>query len=189
MATGKKYLSPVTLLYLTHERQCIEPVVELLPYRHSSKSVHRKVQMALPHRLPLQLVTTSVTSPLPQEAELAPAMLHVCTSLLREYLALPTPARVAFAGCEHELLSWYGELQYQMRGAGRCSSCRCSVRHALKIRSEREEGSTRTFLCLCTRCMVAEEADAERLLVLVDGHWLEYRANATRRQETLEPAA
>ena len=137
--------------------------------------------MALPHRLPLQLITKPATHYASLEAELAPAILDTCSTLLREYSELAKAAPVAFAACEHELMSWYGELQYKTRGAGRCSLCRCSVRHALKVRAERTDGSTRTYVCLCTRCMVAEEADSFRLLLMVDGRWLESRAHAKRQ--------
>ncbi len=136
--------------------------------------------MALPHRLPIHLVTKPATSCASLETELGPAILDACSSLLREYSELSQAAPAAFAICERELLAWYGELQYKTRGAGRCSSCRCSVRHALKVRAERHDGSTRTYVSLCTRCMISEEAVSHRLLLMVEGRWHEFRAHAPR---------
>jgi hypothetical protein len=93
-----------------------------------------------------------------------------------------------FFECEHDWLVWYAEMQYKTRGGGKCSQCRAPVRHALKIRAERTDGSTRTYVCLCTRCLVAEEALSTRVLYLVAGHWMESRqvrertARRTRKQ-------
>ena len=145
--------------------------------------------MALPQSLPLQLVTSSLTPCTSLESEFGPAILDTCSNLLREYSELAKTAPAAFAGCEHELVSWYGELQYKTRGSGRCSKCRCAVRHALKVRAERNDGSTRTYVCLCTRCMVAEEADSDRLHLMVDGRWLQYRAARLHHHTSLTQAA
>jgi hypothetical protein len=107
------------------------------------------------------------------EEELGSAVLDACFSLWREYSELSEHAPAAFPVCEHDLLAWYAELQYKTRGGGRCSQCRAPVRHALKVRADRYDGSTRTYLCLCTRCLVAEEAQSIRVLYRVASRWVE----------------
>ena len=109
------------------------------------------------------------------EEELGSAVLDACFSLWQEYSQLSERAPSAFPVCGEELLGWYAELQYKTRGGGRCSQCRAPVRHALKIRADRQDGSTRTYLCLCTRCLVAEEAVSHRILHRVSSHWVEVR--------------
>jgi hypothetical protein len=112
------------------------------------------------------------------EDELGPAVLEACCSLWREYSELSGTAPTAFPVCEQALLLWYAELQFRTRGGGRCSECGSPVRHALKVRAERHDGSTRTYLCLCTRCLVAEEALAGQVLFRVAGQWVESRREA-----------
>jgi hypothetical protein len=96
-------------------------------------------------------------------------------ALTRNNQALSETAPMAFPECERDWLAWYAELQYKTRGGGKCSQCRAPVRHALKVRAERTDGSTRTYVCLCTRCLVAEEALSTRVLYLVAGYWMESR--------------
>jgi len=109
------------------------------------------------------------------EQELGSAVLDAGLALWREYSHLCQEAPESFSECSHDLLSWYAELQYKTRGGGKCSQCHAVVRHALKVRAERTDGSTRTYLCLCTRCLVAEETLSTRVLHQVAGHWVEGR--------------
>lgn len=125
------------------------------------------------------------------EEELGPAVLDACFSLWREYSELSELAPSAFPLCEHDLLSWYAELQFRMRGGRRCSQCGAPVRHALKIRAERHDGSTRTYLCLCTRCLIAEGAVSGRVLFRVAEQWVERRGtngDSSRIQRTSQAA-
>lgn len=109
------------------------------------------------------------------EEELGPAVMEACFSLWREYSELSEMAPTAFHVCERDLLYWYAELQFRTRGGRRCSQCGAPVRHALKIRAERHDGSTRTYLCLCTRCLIAEEAVSGRVLFRIAEQWVETR--------------
>jgi hypothetical protein len=109
------------------------------------------------------------------EQELGPAVLDAGLALWREYSHLCESAPESFPECSRDLLTWYAELQYKTRGGGKCSLCGAVVRHALKVRAERTDNSTRTYLCLCTRCLVAEETLSHRVLHQVAGHWVEGR--------------
>ncbi len=119
------------------------------------------------------------------EQELGPAVLQACLALWREYSHLSEAVPMAFPVCERDLLTWYAELQYKTRGGGKCSQCGAAVRHALKVRAERTDNSTRTYLCLCTRCLVAEEALSRRVLHNIAGNWVESRQG---RKKTAQPA-
>ncbi|MGZ4832120.1 MAG: hypothetical protein ACXVZQ_04285 [Terriglobales bacterium] len=148
--------------------------------------------MACHTRFELRPVPATQHQEIRLEEELAPAVLDACFTLWREYSDLSERAPSAFAVCEDELLSWYAELQYKTRGAGKCSNCRTAVRHALKVRVECSGGSTRTYVCLCTRCLVAEEALADRVLYRVAGRWIESRharEKAERRSGSMKQAA
>jgi hypothetical protein len=98
---------------------------------------------------------------------------------------LSETGRAAFPECDRDWLAWYAELRYQTCGGGKCSLCRTPVRHALKVRAERTDGSTRTYVCLCTRCLIAEEALSTRVLYLVAGRWTLSRQP---RERTARPA-
>jgi hypothetical protein len=135
--------------------------------------------------LELQPLTLESQEPNQQtslEHELGPAVLDACSSLWREYAELSAMAPSAFPVCEQDLLDWYAELQFKTLGGSRCSLCGASVRHALKVRAERPDGSTRTYLCLCTRCLIAEEAVCGRVLFRVANQWVQ-----ARRQHGVSP--
>ncbi len=116
------------------------------------------------------------------QVELGPAIFEACSSLWREYAELSQNAPAEFSVSRQDLLNWYAELQFKVRGGGKCSQCRAPVRHALKVRAERQDGSMRTYLCLCTRCLVAEEALSDRLVYRVGSEWVE------RPPRTAKPA-
>jgi hypothetical protein len=121
---------------------------------------------------PVRLESTQKTR---LEDELGSAVLDACFSLWREYSELSETAPSAFPVCEQDLLFWYAELQFKTRGGGRCSQCGSPVRHALKVRAERHDGSTRTYVCLCTRCLVSEEALSVRVQFRFASQWVESR--------------
>lgn len=108
------------------------------------------------------------------ELEFAPAILDTCRTLWREFAELSSLDPIAFCEREHELMRWYAELQFRVSGGGRCVECRAHVRHALPIRAETLDGSVREFLCLCTRCLVALEQDADRIWYMVDDRLVEH---------------
>ena len=142
-------------------------------------------------RFELQRLSATHRKNVRLEEELAPAVLEAGAALWREYSELSEASPAAFPVCGSELLAWYAELQYKTRGGSKCSQCRAPVRHALKVRAEREDGSTRTYVCLCTRCLVAEEALAKRVLYRVAGQWVEKRRTrekAARRQRRKQAA-
>ena len=144
--------------------------------------------MASHPRLELQPAELTPNQPAHLEEELGPAVLDACFSLWREYSELSEKAPSAFPQCEQELLTWYAELQFKTRGGWRCSQCGTPVRHALKVRAERCDTSTRTYLCLCTRCLVAEEALSWHVLYRMGGEWVASRrqgaaAERTRRRQ------
>ncbi len=123
------------------------------------------------------------------EDELGPAILEACNSLWREYTGRSEKAPAEFAVGKQDLLNWYAELQFKIRGPGKCSQCRAPVRHALKVRAEHPDGSVRTYLCLCTRCLVAEEALSDRLRYRIGSEWVERPAKATRKSASERPHA
>jgi len=55
------------------------------------------------------------------------------------------------------LLNSYAELQYRLRGGGKCSVCRAPVRHVVPVKAERPDGRSLNYGCLCTRCLEAEK--------------------------------
>lgn len=133
--------------------------------------------MASRSRFKLQPVALTPNEDVRLEVELGPDIRDAGFALWREHSEAAPPS---FPVCERDWLAWYAELQYKMRGGGKCSQCRAPVRHALKVRAERTDGSTRTYVCLCTRCLVAEEALSTRVLYRVAGHWTESRHGRDR---------
>ncbi len=72
------------------------------------------------------------------------------------------------------LLFSFAELKFRMAGGGHCSVCHAHVRHVLPIEVEREDGSTKQYGCLCTRCLVAEKSTARRVTLRVGNARVEY---------------
>src|SRR5512142_3226467 len=67
------------------------------------------------------------------------------------------------------LLFSFAELKFRIARGGRCRPCHAHVRHVLPVEVQREDGSMKTFECLCTRCLVGEKASATRVTMRV-GH-------------------
>lgn len=59
------------------------------------------------------------------------------------------------------LLLSYAELQFQMKGGGRCAGCNAPVRLVIPVTAERPDGSVKSFACLCQRCLEAERDQAK----------------------------
>lgn len=143
--------------------------------------------MARKSRLEPQRIALAPNKNVCRDEKLESAVLDPGSARWREYSTLMKTALAAIPVCGLDLLAWYGELQYKTRGPGKCSQCRAPVRHALKVRAERTDGSTRTYVCLCTRCLVAEESLSTRVLYRVAGRWVESqhaREKAARRTRT-----
>ena len=87
---------------------------------------------------------------------------------LEEYLAaLETASKVVLAERKHDLLSAYAEFRYQSQGGTHCVLCRAHVRHEMIVEARREDGSTRRFTALCTRCLEGEKALSESVTLRV----------------------
>ncbi len=65
------------------------------------------------------------------------------------------------------LLFSFAELKYRMVGGDHCAVCHAHVRHVLPVEVEYENGSRKTFKCLCTRCLVAEKVSARHVTLKV----------------------
>lgn len=120
------------------------------------------------------------------ENELGPAVLDACRSLWSEFVELASVDPESFSDNEHELLRWYAEVQFQLgSGGSRCAECRAHVRQAIPIRVEIAD-AVRDFRCLCTRCIVGFEHEADRMWYTVAGKLIEH---PIRRASTYEKAA
>ncbi len=73
----------------------------------------------------------------------------------------------------------YAELQYQLKGGGRCSMCRASVRHVLPVKAEHTDGTIAEYRCLCTRCLEGERHVSDRVTLTVGNARLEYTTTHT----------
>jgi len=108
------------------------------------------------------------------EHELGPAVLDACRCIWREFVELSSLDPQSFADDEQELLRWYAELQFRLgTGGGHCDECGAHVRHALPMRAEIGD-SVRDYHCLCTRCLVAVEHEADRIWYTVAGRHIEH---------------
>lgn len=80
---------------------------------------------------------------------------------MQEYLSALAEESNENSSTRHKkLLYSFAELQFKLTGGGKCSMCRAHVRHVVPVISEREDGTTQTFDCLCTRCLEAEKVGA-----------------------------
>ncbi len=87
------------------------------------------------------------------------------------------------------LLQSYAELRFRMFGAGRCAVCHTTVRHVLPVRSTREDGTVTDYPCLCTRCMAAERATSQHVVVKVGRASVSYTGGKQRPVGTATPSA
>jgi hypothetical protein len=87
---------------------------------------------------------------------------------LDDYLsALEHAASSALPEKKRELLSAYAEFRYQVQGGTHCVGCRAPVRHTMTVEVRRQDGSTSQFASLCTRCLEAQKAGAESVVLRV----------------------
>lgn len=73
-----------------------------------------------------------------------------------------------------KVLTSYAELQFRIHGGGHCSVCRAAVRHVVTVRVERSDNSVASFECLCTRCLEAERALSQRVILTIGKAMLVY---------------
>jgi hypothetical protein len=96
------------------------------------------------------------------------------SNVLQEYFeSLSDLARYPDRKME-KVLESYSELLYRLNGGGKCSVCRAAVRHVIEVRVERTDGSVHNYECLCTRCLEAERAVSECVVLTIGKAVLEY---------------
>jgi len=96
-------------------------------------------------------------------------------NVLQEYLqALSDSADAGPTERQQKILLSYAELQYQLRGGGRCSMCNASVRHVLPVIAKHVDGTIAEYRCLCTRCLQAERVVSNRITLTIGRAHLEY---------------
>lgn len=79
-----------------------------------------------------------------------------------------------------ELLRAYAELRFRLVGGSHCSICNTHVRHVLPISSERLDGSTKEFDCLCTRCFEGERSVSKAVYVRAGRSTIDFQTGETR---------
>lgn len=104
-------------------------------------------------------------------------------NVLQEYLqALSDSADAGPTERQQKILLSYAELQYQLHGGGRCSTCHASVRHVLPVVAEHADGTIAEYRCLCTRCLEAERVVSNRVTLTIGRAHLEYTTSRSSRQ-------
>ena len=104
--------------------------------------------------------------------------------VLQEFLeAVAEPADRGITREERILLS-FAEVQFQIRGGGKCSVCRAAVRLVIPVHSERTDGTTADFACLCTRCLTGERAVASSVTLSAGKIAIQYGSYGQSRKST-----
>lgn len=105
---------------------------------------------------------------------------------VQEYLSALAEGSDENPSARHKkLLFSFAELQFKLTGGGRCSMCRAHVRHVVPVVAEREDGTTQTYDCLCTRCLEAEKVSA-RVVTLNIGDAVIRYTNGSKLHATSE---
>lgn len=116
-------------------------------------------------RTVVKLTTPKAKLHRPLAQELGVFVLDKCREVVEEYTELARRAPDAFPFSERDLVTWYAEMRYKLLGAGRCSLCSASVRHALPIVAELGKNTVIMHTCLCEPCMSAQKSAAQRVTV------------------------
>lgn len=124
-------------------------------------------------RTVVKLTTPKAKLPRALDQELGTFVLDKCRELVEEYTALSRCAPEAFPFSERDLVTWYAEMRYKLLGAGRCSMCAASVRHALPVMAELGENTVIMHTCLCEPCMSAQQSAARRVTLCLQGQTVE----------------
>lgn len=77
-------------------------------------------------------------------------------------------------------LYFHAEMHFLRQGGSKCAMCHAHVRHVVEVSSFRPEGK-QVFPCLCTRCLVAEEARSSRVVLRFEGVAADSVRPASRR--------
>ncbi|HUQ50234.1 MAG TPA: hypothetical protein VM056_05920 [Terriglobales bacterium] len=67
-----------------------------------------------------------------------------------------------------EVIMRLAELDFKLRGGGKCACCNAPVRNFMRTVSENDR-DTREFDCLCRRCLEAEKAFSRTVTVYFGG--------------------
>lgn len=96
--------------------------------------------------------------------------------MLQEYWSLlydATHSHDALARDVSLLRAW-GVFRYALSGLKNCELCQTPVRLAIPIISERSDGESLRYTCLCTNCTFEELERAQRIVLQVGGVRVEY---------------
>ncbi len=83
-----------------------------------------------------------------------------------------------------ELLRAYAELRYKMHGGRKCSLCGASVRHVYLVTVEYDDRSTKSFDCLCTRCLEGERGQSVKITLSIGDKATEYPTNGRQSNKS-----
>lgn len=88
---------------------------------------------------------------------------RIPTEFLQQYLALISDDEQLDPEARlRESLSHHAELNFKLNGGKHCPVCNAHVRHVIEVVVEKG-AETKTYECLCTRCLEAERASADRV--------------------------
>lgn len=97
-----------------------------------------------------------------QETDMA-GQRRIPTEFLQQYLALISDgANLDPEARLRESLSHHAELNFKLNGGRHCPVCNAHVRHVIQVVVEKG-AETKSYECLCTRCLEAERASADRV--------------------------
>jgi hypothetical protein len=97
-------------------------------------------------------------------------------NVLQEYLSLLNDAAASRDPQTRDvrLLRAWGVFRYIVSGPMNCERCEAQVRLAIPITSERLNGETVQYSCLCTNCTFQELNQARCIVMQVGGARVEY---------------
>ncbi len=96
-------------------------------------------------------------------------------NVLQEYLeALAEGIKRGPTVHKQKALISYAEVQYRLKGGGRCAVCHAAVRHKIPVTAEHVDGTIAEFACLCTRCLEAEKVLSRKVDLKVGEAHVEY---------------
>lgn len=104
------------------------------------------------------------------------SQISAAQDLLQEYWGLLYDAAHSQDALARDvsLLRAWGVSHYALCGLTKCELCQTPVRLAIPITSERRNGESVHYACLCTNCTFAEIDCSERIVLQVGGTCVEY---------------
>ena len=118
-----------------------------------------------------------------------PPLCPIYVRALQEYLEALADKDDLPARRQRRLLMSYAEFRFKMRGGGKCSVCRASVRHVLPVKVERLNGTMLEYPCLCTRCIEAEKPLSRRVSMEIGQARIEWVAQGSEPPRVLRAKA